>query len=74
MTRVSQTKLDFIKKDLQALYDNLNFRALRPERQRLALLGQIHKSIEFHVGDNPKDSLDYLDRLMEELDISQPEH
>ena len=70
MSRVSQTKLEFIKKDIEVLYNNLNFRAMRPEAQRRALMGQLMKSIDFHVG-NSKDTLDYLDRLMEELNIQQ---
>lgn len=68
MTRVSQTKVEFIKKDIETLYNNLHFRSLKPEKQRIALMGQLMKSLDFHVGDG-KDSLDYLDRLMEELNI-----
>lgn len=72
MSRVSQTKVEFIKKDIEALYDDLHFRALRPEKQRRALMAQLMRSITFHVGDG-KETIDYLDRLMEELKIKSPQ-
>lgn len=71
MARVNQTKLEFIKKDVQVLYDSLNFRSLKPESQRRALLAQIVRSLDFHVGDSERDRIDYLDRLMEELNVGK---